>query len=66
MQAPEEYYQISRALPGYEDWCSAGGSVENRSHMQQSEAMGRVEMSILDQVCGCESYSVVGPLDFSS
>lgn len=29
--------------------------------MQQSDAMSRVETSILDQICGSESYSVTGP-----
>jgi hypothetical protein len=65
MQDPETLYQISRALPGYEEVrCSTGGSVEFRSHMQQSDAMGRVDTNILDQVGGCESYSVIGPLGF--
>jgi hypothetical protein len=34
--------------------------------MQQSDAMGRVDTKILDQVGGCESYSVIGPLIFST
>jgi hypothetical protein len=33
--------------------------------MQQSDAMGRVDTNVLDQVGGCESYSVIGPLVFN-
>jgi hypothetical protein len=45
---------------------SAGGSVECRSHMQQSDAMSRVDRNMLNQVSGCESYSVIGPVTFNA
>jgi hypothetical protein len=45
---------------------SAGGSVDFRPHMQQSDAMSRVDRNILNQVGGCESYSVIGPVTFNA